>query len=112
MRRFLLLALASFFATTALAQNDPEYAAKIKEYTTDSHFLTEYVDHLPASATVPSPLKYFGHIIGEPNILHYTEDINKYMRALAAASPRVKVISMGKSEEGREMLAVIISDEA
>lgn len=34
------------------------------------------------------------------------------MRALAAASPRVKVMSIGKSEEGREMIAVAIADEA
>jgi hypothetical protein len=110
MHRFLSLALALALTNVAFAQNDPDYAAKIKEYTTDPHFLTEYVDHLPLSATVPSPLKYFGHIIGEPNILHHTDEINGYMRALDAASDRVIVKSMGKSEEGREMIAVFISD--
>ncbi|MGH9861667.1 MAG: hypothetical protein ACRD5F_16730, partial [Candidatus Acidiferrales bacterium] len=28
---------------------DEAYTAKIREYTTDKHFLTEMVDHLPAS---------------------------------------------------------------
>lgn len=112
MRRFLFIALASLFATTAFAQNDAEYAAKVKEYTTYPFFLTELVDHLPASATVPSPLKHFGKVIGEPGTLHYTDEINGYMRALDAASDRVMVKSMGKSEEGREMIAVIISDKA
>ena len=112
MHRFLSLTFCSLLAATALAQNDDAYGAKIKEFTTDPHFLTGYVDHVPASATVPSPLKYFGHIIGEPNILHYTDEINGYMRALDKASDRVIVKSMGKSEEGREMIAVFISDAA
>jgi hypothetical protein len=112
MHRFLSLALASVFAATAFAQNDADYAAKIKEHTTEAHFLTEYVDHLPESSTVPSPLKHFGKIIGEPGVLHYVDEINGYMRALDAASDRVTVMSMGKSEEGREMIAVIISDAA
>ena len=34
---------------------DVDYSAKIREYTTEPFFLTELVDHLPASATVPSP---------------------------------------------------------
>jgi hypothetical protein len=33
------------------------------------------------------------------------------MRSLAAASPRVKVFTMGMTEEGREMLCVAVSDE-
>src|SRR5215471_372994 len=37
--------------------NDPEYAAKVREYTTESYFMTELVDHLPASDKVPSPDK-------------------------------------------------------
>jgi len=33
------------------------------------------------------------------------------MRMLETASPRVKVISIGKTEEGREMIAVAVSSE-
>jgi hypothetical protein len=35
--------------------NDDGYTRKIKEYTTEPFFLTNLVDHLPASATVPTP---------------------------------------------------------
>jgi hypothetical protein len=53
-------------------QQDEAYGAKIKEYTTDARFISELVDHLPASASVPSPLEHFGSIIGAPGILHTT----------------------------------------
>src|ERR1700693_566312 len=90
---------------------DADYTAKIREYTTETFFLTELVDHLPASATVPSPQKVLGYVIGTPNKLTYTKDIYKYFRALAAASPRVKVWSVGKSEEGGELLMIAASSE-
>lgn len=92
-------------------KNDEAYGARIKEYTTEPFFLTELVDHLPASDTVPSPDKVLGHIIGAPNKLTYVKDINNYMRTLEKASKRVKVFSIGKSEEGREMILVAISHE-
>ncbi len=52
-------------ARTVVAQqkNDEEYTKKIKEFMRDPRITTELVDHLPASATVPTPLKHFGHII-------------------------------------------------
>jgi len=96
----------------AVQKNDEAYSAKIKEYTTEPFFLTELVDHLPASDTVPSPDKVLGHIVGAPNKLTYTKDINRYMRELEKASKRVKVFPIGLSEEKREMLLVAISDEA
>lgn len=105
----LILALAT---TSAFGQNDAEYATRIKKYTTEPFFLTELVDHLPSSSTVPSPMKHFGDIIGAPNVLHHVDEINAYMRALDKASDRIIVQSMGKSEGGREMIAVIISDAA
>src|SRR5262244_84432 len=89
-----------------------EYGKKIKEYTTEPFFITELVDHLPLSSCVPAPDAFLHHIIGAPDVLDYTKDINAYMRLLASKSPRVKVFSIGKSEEGREMLAVLVSDEA
>ena len=90
---------------------DKDYTAKILEYTTEKFFLTEFVDHLPASATVPSPLKVLGHIIGAPDVLDRSADIYKYFRALAAATPRVQVFSIGPTDEGREMIAVAVSSE-
>lgn len=99
--------------TTPKNPLDAAYGAKIKEYTTEKYFLTELVDHLPASDTVPSPDKILGYAIGTPNKLTHVADLNKYYRALAAATPRVRVFtSREKSEEGREQLLVVVSDEA
>ena len=92
--------------------NDVAYTAKIREYTTEPFFLTELVDHLPASDTVPTPEKILGHIIGAPNVLTYSSDCARYLREIEKTSPRISVISMGRSEEGREMVVAVISDEA
>lgn len=64
---------------------DEAYTAKIRQYTTDKHFLTEMVDHLPASATVPTPEKVLGYVIGTPNKLTYTKDVNRYFREIGRA---------------------------
>ena len=85
---------------------------KIKELTTESFFSTELVDHLPADSCVPSPEKHLGHIVGEPDVLTHVDEINRYMRLLEKSTARVKVFSIGQSEEGREMLLVAISDHA
>jgi hypothetical protein len=70
------------------------------------------VDHLPASASVPTPLKVLGYVPGTVGRLSKTADVNRYFRAVAAASPRVKVFSLGRSEEGREMLVAAVASEA
>jgi Zinc carboxypeptidase len=98
--------------SASVQANDAEYTAKIKAYTTEPFLTTELVDHLPASATVPTPEKVLGYVIGAPNTLSYTKDIDRYYRALAAASPRVKVFTVGKSEEGRDFMLVAVSDES
>src|SRR5437868_11465613 len=110
----LLLAAA---ATTATAQIKPgrdpqqpvdeEYTRKIREYTTEPYFSSPLVDYLPASQTVPTPKAVIGDIAGAPGKLPYAEEIYQYMRMLEKAAPsRVKVVSIGKTEEGREMIAV------
>src|SRR5271169_4213865 len=107
------IALVILVASGLPAQQlDTGYTAKIKQYTTEPFFSTELVDHLPASDSVPTPEKILGYAIGTPNKLTYTKDIYRYMRALEAASKRVKVFSIGKSEEGRDTLIVAVSDEA
>ncbi|MGH7593072.1 MAG: M14 family zinc carboxypeptidase [Gemmatimonadales bacterium] len=90
---------------------DAEYTARIKQYLSDPRISTELVDHLPASATVPTPLKFLGRIIGTPGELTHVADIHAYMRAVAKASPRAKVWSIGKTEEGREMIVMAIADQ-
>ncbi len=119
-----LLALASFCAVAATDPNgsityardpaqpiDQAYTAQILKDTTDPSFNSPLTDYLPASATVPTPAKVLGHIAGAPNYLPYSTDVYRYFRALAAASPRVKVFTIGKTEEGREMIAVAVADE-
>ena len=90
---------------------DEEYTALIREATTESFFSTPLVDHLPFSETVPTPLEHHGYIAGAPDVLSYPEEVYSYMRALAAASPRVDVFTIGESEEGREMILVVVGSE-
>ncbi|HEY6308200.1 MAG TPA: M14 family zinc carboxypeptidase [Candidatus Angelobacter sp.] len=120
-----LLALVVLTAISTLAQSadnapgrdpkqpvDAEYTKKILEYTTQPFFVSPLVDYLPASKTVPTPKAALGDIAGAPGILPYTKQVHDYMRMLEKASPRVKVYSIGRSEEGREMIAVAVSSEA
>src|SRR5512146_78527 len=89
---------------------DEAYTKKIREYTTEPYFLSPLVDYLPASKTVPTPKAVLGDVAGAPGKLPYSAQVHEYMRMLEKASPRVKVFSIGKSEEGREMIAVAIAD--
>jgi len=99
--------------STPVGPINAAYTAKIKENTTESYFMTELVDHLPASDKVPSPDKILGYAVGEPGHLTYTRDLYRYYRELAKATTRVKVFSAPeKSEEGREQLLVAVGDEA
>jgi hypothetical protein len=91
---------------------DEEYTKLIKEYLKDPRITTELVDHMPASDTVPSPLKFFGRIPGTPGELTYAKDIHRYYEALAKASPRAKFWKIGTSEEGRDIVCLAIADEA
>ncbi len=108
----LAIALAPAAALQAQQAQDAEYSAKIREYTTEPFFLTPLVDYLPASATVPTPVDVLGHVVGQPDVLHYPEEIYGYMRAVDEASERVEVFTIGQTEEGREMLLVVVADEA
>ena len=90
---------------------DSEYTKKIHEYTTETFFLSPLVDYLPYSATVPTPKAVLGDIAGAKDNLPYSKDVYAYFRMLEKASPRVKVFSIGKTEEGREMIAVAVASE-
>src|SRR3989454_7542262 len=91
---------------------DEEYTKKIKEYTTEPFFLSPLVDYLPASKTVPTPKATLGDIAGARNNLPYSKEVYTYMRMLAKATPRVRVYSIGTSEEGREMIAVAVASDS
>ena len=91
---------------------DREYTAKIREYLQDPRISTELVADLPASATVPTPLKFLGRIVGTPGELTYAKDIHRYYEALDAASDRVKVWKIGQTEEGRDLYVLAVADAA
>ena len=90
---------------------DQEYTNKIREYTTAPYFNSPLTDYLPASSDVPTPKAVLGDVAGAPGKLPYAEDVYKYMRMLERASPRVKVYSIGTTEEGREMIAAAVASE-
>jgi zinc carboxypeptidase len=102
--------LNSTFARDPRQPIDQQYTDQIHKYTTDPSFTSPLVDYLPASKTVPTPAKVLGDVSGAPDMLPYAEDVYKYFRLLEASSPRVKVFSIGHSEEGREMIAAAIAD--
>ncbi|MFI5053991.1 MAG: M14 family zinc carboxypeptidase, partial [Acidimicrobiia bacterium] len=99
-------------AAAAQQKVDEEYTKQIKQFLRDPRISTELVDHLPASSTVPTPLKHFGHIIGAWGILDKSDDMNKYLASIAKAAPgRAKYWTIGKSEEGRDMSVLFIGNE-
>ena len=91
---------------------EPGSVESIAKFTTGHEYLPASVAYVPASSTVPSPEKILGHLAGAPDELSNVHTINNYFRKLDEASPRVRVERMGTSEEGREMLVALISDEA
>ena len=91
---------------------DDEYTRIIKQNLQDPRITTELVDHLPASDTVPSPLKFLGRAVGTPGELTYAKDIYRYYEALAKAAPaRAKYWKVGTTEEGRDIVLLAIGDE-
>ena len=90
---------------------EPGSAAEIAAATTESRFLSPWVAYLPSSPSVPSPRRFFGRIFGAPGELVDSAKAYAYARALAAASPRVRVFTIGRSEEGRDILMLAIADE-
>jgi hypothetical protein len=108
--------LLAFFNFVTLAQNKPQpmdedFAKSVKEWTTRPEFISPLVDHLPKVAGIPSPKDVLGYHIGQPKKLTYTTDIYRYYRALAEKSPHVRVINIGRTDEGRECLVVIVASE-
>ncbi|HYK35286.1 M14 family zinc carboxypeptidase [Alloacidobacterium sp.] len=118
------LLCAAFFCLQATAQIDQtyardakqtvdqEYTQRINKYTTLPELNSPLTDYLPASSTVPTPMKVLGDVSGAPDILPYAEDVYSYFRLLESATPRVKVFTIGHTEEGREMIAVAVADES
>jgi hypothetical protein len=105
----MLLAAGQVFAQQPV---DTSYTRQIRALTSEPRFNTELTDHLPADPVVPSPLRLLGYVPGTIGRLSHVADINRYFRALAAATPRVKIFDIGLSDEGREMIVAAIADSA
>src|SRR5882672_10688253 len=120
MARLLVLTLslaqtltAALLAQTAAAPDVRESGSieAIDAATGDKRFLSPWVSYLPKSATVPSPLGFLGRIAGAPGEFVDSAKAYAYCRALASHSPRVRVFTIGHSEEGREIVLLAIADE-
>src|ERR1700758_5870746 len=109
---FILLAFSSAAIAQAPDVPEPGSAEAISAATTDPHYTSPWVSFVPQSKTVPSPEKFLGRIMGAPGELAGTEKAYAYARALTAASPRVRVFTIGRSEEGRDIIMIAVADEA
>jgi len=63
-------------------------------------------------AQVPTPVSVLGHTPGDDFYLADYEDAVKYFHAAAAATDRMKMFSIGKTTEGREIEIGVISSPA
>lgn len=121
MRLFFAAVAACLWFTSPLAAEallstgpdavEPGSVEAIASATTEPRFSSPWVSYVPASATVPSPTAFLGRIAGAPGELVDSAKAYAYARALAAHSPRVRVFSIGRSEEGREIILLAIADE-
>lgn len=94
-----------------LQKQDETFAKAYGEWTGDAKYGSPLVDHLPLVPGIPTPKELVGHHIGAPRALTYYADILRHYRALAEATPRVRVETVGRSEEGRELVVVWVSSE-
>ena len=114
-RSLAVAVVASCLAMPAGAQQQPDdtaYTRQIRALTSEPRFNTDLTDHLPADSRVPTPLAVLGYVPGTVGRLSRVADINRYFRALDAASDRIRVFSLGMSDEGREMLVAAFADPA
>ena len=93
-------------------KQDESFAKSYKEWLVNPKHGSPLVDHLPRVAGIPTPKDVLGYHIGAPKKLTYYADQLKYYRALAAATPRVKVETIGRSDEGRELVVVWVTSDA
>jgi hypothetical protein len=110
-RLCLLLCSALTPCLSAQQPMDEEFATLVKQWTTKPEFLSPLVNHLPKVQGIPSPKDVIGYHVGMPQKLTRYAELLKYYRALAAASQRVKIMDIGRTDEGREQVVVVIANE-
>ena len=101
---------APWRATARWDRVDEEATRRIHEFTTDAAYLTPLVSYVPEDDAVPSPRDVLGYVVGSEGKLTRPRDTARYFEALAAASPHVALLEMGKSAEGRVMHLVVVAD--
>ncbi len=62
-----------------------------------------------AAQSIPAPKEHFGFNIGDNYLLANYSQTEAYFKKLDAASDRAKLISIGKTEEGRDQFMMIIT---
>lgn len=103
--------LMSLDTRDANQKQDADFAKTVASWIMSPTHGSPLVDHLPVVEGIPTPKDILGYHVGAPRKLTYYADQLKYYRALAAASPRVSVESIGRSDEGRELVVVWISSD-
>jgi len=92
-------------------KQDPTFEKSYREWLPNLRLGSPLVDHLPLVPGIPTPRDILGYHIGIPKRLTYYADQLRYYRALAAATPRVRIETIGRSDEGRELVVVWVSSE-
>jgi len=65
--------------------------------------------NLQLVAQVPSPTKFFGHVVGADYKLINYSDMVRYFRAIEAVSDRMRLVDIGQTSYGQRMLMAVIS---
>ena len=63
----------------------------------------------PLAAAVPTPKSHFGHEIGADRTVLDWQRVVSYFQALEKNSPRIRVQELGKTAEGRPLIAAILA---
>src|ERR1700731_5038786 len=90
---------------------EPGSVEEIAQATTEARFLSPWVAYLPSSASVVSPRTFLHRIPGAAGELANSATAYAYCRALADSSPRVRLFTIGRSEEGRDIVLLAVADE-
>ena len=92
-------------------KQDAGFEVDYKAWLANPRHGSPLVDHLPVVRGIPTPKDVLGHHAGAPKTLTYYADQLKYYRALEKATGRVKVETIGKSDEGRELVVVWVTSD-
>jgi hypothetical protein len=63
----------------------------------------------PAQSALVTPKEHFGHNIGDDYFLPNYKQFESYLQKLAAKSDRMKLVDMGRTEEGRTQWMTVMS---